>query len=142
MFSSVQLFGTQWIVACQILLSMGFCKQEYWSGLPCSPPGDLPKPGIKPRSSTLQVDSLPAELLGKLHMVMNSTICWEALHDHVIPWCSEVSFQGQAKILLAGHLMCCYWTKSINGNQGALDHLGSVLVQEKIPSCCIFPYLE
>ena len=40
-FSSVQLFGTQWIVACQIPLSMGFCRQEYWSGLPCSPSGDL-----------------------------------------------------------------------------------------------------
>ena len=39
----------------------GFSRQEYWSGLPCPPPGDLPNPGIKPRSPTLQVDSLPTE---------------------------------------------------------------------------------
>ena len=45
--------------------SMGFSRQEYWSGLPCPPPGDFPQPGIEPRSPTLQVDSLPAELLGK-----------------------------------------------------------------------------
>ena len=40
---------------------MGFSKQEYWSGLPCPPPGDLPNPGIKPRSPELQADSLPSE---------------------------------------------------------------------------------
>ena len=41
-----------------------FSRQEYWSGLPC-PPGDLPNPGIKPRSPTLQADSLPSEPPGK-----------------------------------------------------------------------------
>ena len=41
----------------------GFCRQEYWGGLPCPPPKDLSKPGIKPRSPTLQVDSLLPELL-------------------------------------------------------------------------------
>ena len=41
--------------------SMGFSRQELWSGLPCLPPGDLLKPGIKPKSPTLQVDSLPSE---------------------------------------------------------------------------------
>ena len=46
-------------------LSRGFSRQEYWSGLPCPPPGDLPKPGVKPRSSALQVDSLPFEQPGK-----------------------------------------------------------------------------
>ena len=39
-----------WTVACQALLSMGFSKQEHWSGLPCLPPGDLPDPGIEPLS--------------------------------------------------------------------------------------------
>ena len=46
------------------LLSMGFSRQEYWSGLPCPPPGDLPHPGIEPASPVspaLQVDSLPTE---------------------------------------------------------------------------------
>ena len=46
-------------IACQSPLSMGFLRQEYWSGLPRPPPGDLPDPGIKPTSPTLQVDSLP-----------------------------------------------------------------------------------
>ena len=42
----------------------GFSRQEYWSGLPCCPPGDLPNPGMKPRSPALQVDSLPSESPG------------------------------------------------------------------------------
>ena len=49
-FSCVQLFVTLWTVAHQAPLSMGFSRQEHWSGLPCPPPGDLPDPGIKPRS--------------------------------------------------------------------------------------------
>ena len=47
-FSHVQLFETLWTVAHQAPLSMGFSRQEYWSELPCSPPGDLPDPGIEP----------------------------------------------------------------------------------------------
>ena len=46
----VQLFVIPWTVACQAPLSMGFSSQEYWNGLPCPPPGDLPNPGIKPES--------------------------------------------------------------------------------------------
>ena len=49
-FSHVQLFATPWTIAHQAPLSMGFSKQEYWSGFPCPPPGDLPNPGIKPVS--------------------------------------------------------------------------------------------
>ena len=49
-FTHVQLFATPWTTACQAPLSMGFSRQEYWSGLPCSPPGDLPNPGINPAS--------------------------------------------------------------------------------------------
>ena len=49
-FSHVQLFATPWTVAHQAPLSMEFSKQEYWSGLPCPPPRDLPDPGIKPVS--------------------------------------------------------------------------------------------
>ena len=44
----VRLSATPWTVAHQAPLSMGFSRQEYWSGLPCPPPGDLPKPGIEP----------------------------------------------------------------------------------------------
>ena len=50
--------ATPWTVAHQAPLSMGFPRQEYWSGLPFPSPGDLPNPGIKLRSSALQTDSL------------------------------------------------------------------------------------
>ena len=53
---------TPWTVACQAPPSMGFSRQEYWSGLPFPSPGDLSNPGIKPRSPELQADSLPSEL--------------------------------------------------------------------------------
>ena len=49
----------------QAPLSMGFSRQEYWSGLPCPPPGHLPNPGIEPRSPALQADSLLSEPPGK-----------------------------------------------------------------------------
>ena len=58
-------------VALQALLSVGFPRQEYWSGLPCPSPGDLPNPGIKPGSLELQVDSLPTELPGKPSWLSN-----------------------------------------------------------------------
>ena len=47
-FSRVRLFETLWIITCQALLSMGFFGQEYWSELPCLPPGDLPDPELNP----------------------------------------------------------------------------------------------
>ena len=52
-FSRVWLFATPWTVACQAPLSLVFSKQEYWSGLPCPPPGDLSVPGIEPSSLSL-----------------------------------------------------------------------------------------
>ena len=54
-----------WIVALQDPPSMEFSRQEYYSELPCPPPGGLPNSGIKPRSPALQVDSLPVDLPGK-----------------------------------------------------------------------------
>ena len=61
----VRLFVTPWTVAHQAPLSMGFSKQEYWSGLPFPPPGDLPDTRIEAGSPTLQVDSFPTEPPGK-----------------------------------------------------------------------------
>ena len=60
-FSRIRLFTTLWTVAHQAPLSMGFSRQEYWNGLLCPPPGDLPNSGIKPASPVapeLQADSL------------------------------------------------------------------------------------
>ena len=59
--SHVQLFVTPWTVAYQAPQSMEFPRQEYWSGLPFPSPGDLPNPGIEPRSRALQADALPSE---------------------------------------------------------------------------------
>ena len=56
---------TPWTVACQAPLSMGFPRQEYWSGLPFSPPGDLPDPGIKPASPALAGDFFTTQPSGK-----------------------------------------------------------------------------
>ena len=56
---------TLWTVAHQVPLPTGFPRQDYGSGLPFPSAGDLHKPGIEPRSPTLQVDSLPSELSGK-----------------------------------------------------------------------------
>ena len=63
--SCVWLCGTPWTVAHQASLSMGFSRQEYWSGLSFPSPGDLPNPGIKPRSPALHVDPLQSEPSGK-----------------------------------------------------------------------------
>ena len=56
--TSFKTIVTLWTVAHQAPLSMGFPRQEYWNGLPHTPPGDLPVPGIKPSSPALQADSL------------------------------------------------------------------------------------
>ena len=61
LLSHVRLFVTPWTVAYQAPLSMGFSRQEYWSGLPFPSPGDLPDPGIKLKSPALQTDSLQSE---------------------------------------------------------------------------------
>ena len=64
-----------WTIACQAPLSMGFSRQEYWGGLPCPSPGNLPNPRIKTGSPALQVDSLPSEPPGR-------------------PMCSQVSYDS------------------------------------------------
>ena len=85
--SHVRLFVTLWTVAHQASPpSTGFSRQECWSGLPFSSPGDLPDPGIKLRSPTLQADSLPSEPPGKPHHGIISVITSWAPLD--FPCCS------------------------------------------------------
>ena len=62
---------TLWTVAHQAPPSMGFSRQEYWSGLPFPSPGDLPDPGMEPRSPALQADALTSEPAGKLSMYIS-----------------------------------------------------------------------
>ena len=76
-FSCVRLFVTLWTVAHQALLSMGFSRQ-YWSGLPCPPPGDLPNSGVKPASLTS-----PA-LAGRF---LTTSTTWEALKNVILSNC-------------------------------------------------------
>ena len=64
---SVMSFGTPWTGACQDPLSMGFPRQEHWSGLLFPSPGDLPDPGIEHAPPALQVDSLPLSRHGSVH---------------------------------------------------------------------------
>ena len=71
-FSCVQLFVTLWTVACQAPLSMGFSGQEYWSRLPCPPPGDLPNPEMEPASL-----KFPAQAGG----FFTTSATWEALNS-------------------------------------------------------------
>ena len=68
-FSRVWIFAILWTVTLHTLLSMGFSRQEYWSGLQFPSPGDLTDPGIEPGSHALQADFLPSELPGKFQMV-------------------------------------------------------------------------
>ena len=58
-------FASSWTVASWASLSMGFSRQEYCSGLPVPSPGNLPDPGVEPRSPAFQADSLPSEPSGK-----------------------------------------------------------------------------
>ena len=69
--SRVQLFATPWTVAYQSPQSMEFSRQEYWSVLPCPPPGDLPNPGIKPTSL------MSPALAGEFFTTRASCVAWE-----------------------------------------------------------------
>ena len=70
-FSRIRLFATLWTVAHQASLSMGFSRQEYWIGLPCSPPGDLPDSGIE--SSSLLVNHFG--ILSNIFSVLLRQLC-------------------------------------------------------------------
>ena len=68
---------TFWTIPRHAPLSMGFSREEYWSGLPFPPPGGLPDPGIEPRSSALRVDSLLSEPQGKPHVSIGWVFIWD-----------------------------------------------------------------
>ena len=87
--SRVRLFAIPWTVVYQASLSMGFSRQEYWSGLPFPSPGDLPDPGIEPMSPALQADALPSDPFftseppGMLPLVVRIR---QSMHLRKIPW--------------------------------------------------------
>ena len=82
-FSQVGPLVTLWTVACEAPLSMEFSRQEYWSGLPCPPPGDLPLPGIElsvPVAPALQADSL---LLSQWQVLIHFNIIASTKEDEI-----------------------------------------------------------
>ena len=99
---SVWLFVTPWTIAHQAPLSMGFSRQEYWSGLPFPSPGDLPDPGIEPRSPSLHADALTSEppedktKAEDLTILVNSFIY--SSNNHWAPTRSRVQSQVKYKI--------------------------------------------
>ena len=80
--SCVQLFVTPWTVPCQTPVSMAYSRQEYWSRLSFPSPGDLPYPGIEPRSPALQADALTSEPPGKRNTKECSKYYTIALTSH------------------------------------------------------------
>ena len=82
MLSRIWAFVTSWTVACKAPLSMGFPRQEYWTRLPFSSPGDLPNPGIEPTSPAFQADFSTTEpsgkscLVGKQNLPPSSVSLW------------------------------------------------------------------
>ena len=73
--SRVRPFATPWTVAYQTPPSMGFPRREYWSGFPFPSPGDLPNPGMEPRSPVLQTDTLPSEPPGYFFDFLSKGLC-------------------------------------------------------------------
>ena len=73
-FSHVWLSATLWTVACQAPLCMGFSRQEYWSGLPCPPPGDLPDARIKPTSPALAGGFFTTSAPWEAHLLIHVSI--------------------------------------------------------------------
>ena len=94
LLSFVQLFAIPCTVACQASLSMKFPRQEYWSGLPFPPLGDLPNPGIEPASPALQAYSLPPHHLGSPQLMWfygfssSHVQLWEL--DHKEGWAPKI----------------------------------------------------
>ena len=96
--SCVWLFAAPWTVACQAPVSMEFSRQEYWSGLPCPPPGDLPNPGIKPPS--LVSSAWPGRFF-------TTSATWEALMNDV---CVCVCVCAHVRTLIRVQLFATPWT--------------------------------
>ena len=99
----VRLFVTPWTVAHLAPPPMGFSRQEYWSGLPFPSPGDLPNPGIKPRSPALQADTLTSEPPGTVWITTNWKILQEmGIPDHLTCLLRNL-YAGQEATVRTGH---------------------------------------
>ena len=110
--------ATPWTAAARLLCPWGFSRKEYWSGLPCPPPRDLPNPGIEPTSQALQADSLLSEPPGKLKNTEVSCLSllqvvfltqesnWGLLHHRQI--LHQLSYQGSPILHVVNHICFIY----------------------------------
>ena len=106
-FSCVRLFAIPWIVALQAPLSMGFPRQEYWSRLPFLPPGDLPHPGIEPKSPALAGVFITTEPPGKPHEMRQLAQNMEPSTQHMRsapldPGLAGKNFSKETQLISAG----------------------------------------
>ena len=121
LLSGVWLFATPWTVAYQAALSMEFSRQEDWSGLPFPSPGDLPDPGIEPRSSALQADALPSEPPRKpkhwrLALKIIMPTCWCTMGDisgmfKMIDFSQDISFLAKISVAISDYFELALKTK-------------------------------
>ena len=130
--SHVQLCATPWTVARQALLSMGFSRQEYWSGLPCPPPGDLPSPGMEPTSplspalaggflTTRATWALPS-LNGLLQQAPNWFSCFCHRVSIAYPWCKPAAAKSlQPCPTLCNPMDCSPLGSSVRGDTSGKD---------------------
>ena len=111
----------------RLLCPCGFSRQEHWSGLPCPPPGYLPNPGIKPRSPTLQADSLPTELPGKPYWLLqfSCSVMSDSLRPHGLysPWNSPGQNTGVGSLSLLQGIF------PTQGSNPGLPHCRQILYQ-------------
>ena len=126
-FSHVWLCATIWTVACQAPLSMGFSKQQCWSGLPCPSPGDFPIPGIEPgslMSPALAVGffttSATWETLRGHYLNIKRCSCWQELDKLVgILWLSLYSLVRNEKLC---HVSChCVTPNEVQCQRASCD---------------------
>ena len=106
--SHVQLFSTPWTIARQAPLSMGFSRQEYWSGLPFPSPGDLPDSGIEPEFPAGQADPLPSEPPGEPLRGWGKPIFYSVSTFHHIHF---ISFSACTSAVVCTHILmevCAY----------------------------------
>ena len=155
---SCQILVTRWIVPFQAPLSMGFPRQEYWSGLPFPSSGDLPKPGIEPRSLGLQVVSCIAgefftdwahqgSINSPMHVVIRDKVARVFLCVHICILLSIDILQGFVQLLLKGMIKITkqftkpYWgaVKSWHFWTGLSSSQLSVEIIED-STCCYTPY--
>ena len=117
---------TPWTVAHLAPLSMGFSRQEYWSGLPCPPPGDLPNPGIELRSPALQADSLTSEPPGKSESE-SCSIASDSLRPYGLysPWNSPDQNTGVGSLSLLQGMF-----PTLGSNPGLLNYRQILLPAE------------